>query len=135
MASILRVDTLTDASSNNSIATSVLFNGSNKAWINLNGSSTIANRDSYNISGITDNGTGDYTETFTSSMSNANYSPACVVQDDQSDTGNMGGTAATIYRASTGLATGNCRIGTGVAGTSTRNDDTTLSIIIAGDLA
>ena len=135
MASILRVDTLTDASSNNSIATSVLFNGSNKAWINLNGSSTIANRDSYNISGITDNGTGDYTETFTSSMSNANYSPACVVQDDQSDTANMGGTAATIYRASTGLATGNCRIGTGVAGTSTRNDDTTLSIIIAGDLA
>ena len=135
MASILRVDTLTDASSNNSIATSVLFNGSNKVWINLNGSSTIANRDSYNISGITDNGTGDYTETFTSSMSNANYSPACVVQDDQSDTANMGGTAATIYRASTGLATGNCRIGTGVAGTSTRNDDTTLSIIIAGDLA
>ena len=135
MASILRVDTLTDASSNNSIATSVLFNGSNKAWINLNGTSTIANRDSYNISGITDNGTGDYTETFTSSMSNANYSPACVVQDYQSDTANMGGTAATIYRASTGLATGNCRIGTGVAGTSTRNDDTTLSIIIAGDLA
>ena len=135
MASILRVDTLTDASSNNSIATSVLFNGSNKAWINLNGTSTIANRDSYNISGITDNGTGDYTETFTSSMSNANYSPACVVQDDQSDTANMGGTAATIYRASTGLATGNCRIGTGVAGTSSRNDDTTLSIIIAGDLA
>ena len=135
MASILRVDTLTDASSNNSIATSVLFNGSNKAWIDLNGTSTIANRDSYNISGITDNGTGDYTETFTSSMSNANYSPACVVQDDQSDTANMGGTAATIYRASTGLATGNCRIGTGVAGTSTRNDDTTLSIIIAGDLA
>ena len=135
MASILRVDTLTDASSNNSIATSVLFNGSNKAWINLNGTSTIANRDSYNISGITDNGTGDYTETFTNSMANANYSPACVVQDDQSDTGNMGGTAATIYRASTGLATGNCRIGTGVAGTSTRNDDTTLSIIIAGDLA
>ena len=135
MASILRVNTLTDASSSNSIATSVLFNGSNKAWINLNGTSTIANRDSYNISGITDNGTGDYTETFTSSMSNANYSPACVVQDDQSDTANMGGTAATIYRASTGLATGNCRIGTGVAGTSTRNDDTTLSIIIAGDLA
>ena len=135
MASILRVDTVTDASSNNSIATSVLFNGSNKAWINLNGSSTIANRDSYNISGITDNGTGDYTETFTSSMSNANYSPACVVQDDQSDTANMGGTAATIYRASTGLATGNCRIGTGVAGTSTRNDDTTLSITIHGDLA
>jgi len=115
--------------------TTTLQQGLAKVWINLNGSSTIATRDSFNISGTTDNGTGDYTETFTNSMANANYSPACVVQDDQSDTGNMGGTAATIYRASTGLATGNCRIGTGVAGTSTRNDDTTLSITIHGDLA
>ena len=34
MASILRVNTLTDASSNNSIATSVVFGGSAKAWGN-----------------------------------------------------------------------------------------------------
>ena len=122
-------------------ATTNLAQGLAKSWINLNGTSVDGGtdldgvRDSFNFASVVDNGTGDYTEAFTNSMSNANYSPACVVQNDQSDTANMGGTAATIYRASTGLATGNCRIGTGVAGSSSRNDDTTLSIIIAGDLA
>ena len=45
MASILRVDTLTDASSNNSIATSVLHNGSAKAWWSSNDTTL---KDSYN---------------------------------------------------------------------------------------
>jgi len=74
MASILRVNTITDASSNNSVATSVLFNGSSKAWINLNGTGTIATRDTFNIASTVDNGTGNYDAVFTSNMSNANYS-------------------------------------------------------------
>ena len=74
MASILRVDTLTDASSNNSIATSVVFNGTSKAWANLNGTGTIALRDSYNVASITDDGTGDYDFTYTNAMGNVNYS-------------------------------------------------------------
>ena len=45
-----------------------------KAWINFNGTSTIAIRSSYNISSITDNGTGDYTVTFSTAMEDANYS-------------------------------------------------------------
>lgn len=45
-----------------------------KAWINFNGTGTIAIRSSYNISSITDNGTGDYTVTFSTAMSDANYS-------------------------------------------------------------
>ena len=36
MASELRVNTIKDASGNNSVATSVLFGGSGKAWINMN---------------------------------------------------------------------------------------------------
>ena len=74
MASILRVDTLTDASSNNSIAMSVVFNGTSKAWANLNGTGTIALRDSYNVASITDDGTGDYDFTYTNAMGNVNYS-------------------------------------------------------------
>ena len=74
MASILRVDTLTDASSSNSIATSVLFNGVAKAWINLDGTGTIGTNDSYNTGSITDNGTGDYSITITNNMVNALYS-------------------------------------------------------------
>ena len=75
MASELRVNTLKDASGNNSIATSVVFNGSAKAWINFNGTGTIATRDSYNVGSITDNATGTYTVNYTSSFSDAEYSP------------------------------------------------------------
>jgi|TARA_R100000482_G_scaffold69516_1_gene26202 hypothetical protein len=44
-----------------------------KAWGKLNGTGTAALDDSFNVSSITDNGTGDYTFTFTNAMSNANY--------------------------------------------------------------
>jgi len=45
-----------------------------KAWGNLNGLGAIAYRNSFNISSVTDNGTGDYTHTFTNPMADANYS-------------------------------------------------------------
>ena len=73
MASELRVNTLKDASGNNSIATSTVFNGSAKMWINFNGTGTIAARDSFNFTSLTDNGTGDHTITIADNMSNANY--------------------------------------------------------------
>jgi hypothetical protein len=44
-----------------------------KAWVNFNGTSTVAIRASYNVSSITDNGTGDYTVNFTTAMADANY--------------------------------------------------------------
>jgi len=45
-----------------------------KAWVNFNGTGTVAIRDDFNVSSITDNGAGDYTINFSSAMSNANYS-------------------------------------------------------------
>tara|TARA_Y100001970_G_scaffold273876_1_gene372682 strand:- start:1258 stop:1638 length:381 start_codon:yes stop_codon:yes gene_type:complete len=71
MASILRVNTLTDASSNNSIATSFVAQGSAKVWSNQ---TTGTANDSHNSSGITDNGTGDFSVNFSNAMSSANYS-------------------------------------------------------------
>ena len=44
-----------------------------KAWVNFDGTGTIAARDSFNVSGLTDNGTGDYTISFSSSKANINY--------------------------------------------------------------
>jgi hypothetical protein len=44
-----------------------------KAWVNFNGTGTVAIRASYNVSSITDNGTGDYTVNFTSALADANY--------------------------------------------------------------
>lgn len=45
-----------------------------RAWVNFNGTGTVAIRASYNVSSITDNGTGDYTVTFATAMPDANYS-------------------------------------------------------------
>lgn len=45
-----------------------------RAWVNFNGTSTVAIRASGNVTSITDNGTGDYTVNFTTAMPDANYS-------------------------------------------------------------
>ena len=45
-----------------------------KAWINFNGSGTVAIRDSYNFSSLTDDGTGLYKANFSTVMSDTNYS-------------------------------------------------------------
>ncbi len=45
-----------------------------RAWVNFNGTGAIVIRASGNVSSITDNGTGDYTVNFTTSMPDANYS-------------------------------------------------------------
>ena len=45
-----------------------------RAWVNFNGTGTVAIRSSGNVSSITDNGVGDYTVNFTTAMPDANYS-------------------------------------------------------------
>lgn len=44
-----------------------------RAWVNFDGTGTVAIRASGNVSSITDNGTGDYTVNFTTAMADANY--------------------------------------------------------------
>ena len=48
-----------------------------RAWVNFNGTGTVAIRASGNVSSITDNGTGAYTVNFTTAMPNANYAITC----------------------------------------------------------
>jgi len=45
-----------------------------RAWVNFNGTGTVAIRESGNVSSITDLGTGYYTINFTTAMPDANYS-------------------------------------------------------------
>ena len=61
-----------------------------KAWVNFNGTGTVAIRGGYNVSSITDNGTGDYTVNFTTAMPDANYA---VIRSVDYDNGGGG----TIY--------------------------------------
>jgi hypothetical protein len=44
-----------------------------RAWVNFDGTGTVAIRAAGNVSSITDNGTGDYTVNFTTAMPDANY--------------------------------------------------------------
>lgn len=46
-----------------------------KAWVNFNGTGTPAIRASFNVTSITDNGTGDYTVNFTTALTDTNYCP------------------------------------------------------------
>jgi len=50
-----------------------LQSGSLDAWINFNGTGTIAIRDSFNVSSITDNSTGEYTVNFQNAFADTNY--------------------------------------------------------------
>lgn len=47
-----------------------------RAWVNFNGTGTVAIRGSGNVSSITDNGTGDYIVNFTTALPNVNYAVA-----------------------------------------------------------
>ena len=84
MTSELRVDNLKGSTTGGSInvlgegtsATTNLQQGLTKSWINLNGTGTAAFRDSFNTSGLTDNGTGSYTVSFANDFANASYSAA-----------------------------------------------------------
>jgi len=79
MAGTIVADTLTHSTAG-SIATNYVVNGSAKAWVNFNGTGTVAIRDSFNVSSITDNGTGDYTVNFTTAMPDGNWAGAGVAQ-------------------------------------------------------
>ena len=64
-----------------------VVNGTAKAWVNFNGQGTVAIRRAFNVSSITDRGTGLYTVNFTNAMPDTNY--AIVGMAD--DTGSYGG--------------------------------------------
>ena len=50
-----------------------VVNGTAKAWVNFNGTGTVAIRRAFNVSSISDNGTGDYSVNFTTAMVDAEY--------------------------------------------------------------
>ena len=80
-----KVTAITDSAGSNSSTPEAIANGTCKAWVNFNGTGTVAIRASYNVSSITDNGTGDYTVNFTTALVDADY--AWVTGANRSGTG------------------------------------------------
>lgn len=103
MAGTLTISTLSDGT--NSTSSTNCIQGSAKAWVNFNGTGTVAIRASYNVSSITDNGTGDYTVNFTNPMSDADFSVSGWARVSGSG-GFLGGVSDTA------LATTYARVGT-----------------------
>ena len=66
-----------------------------RAWVNFNGTGTVAIRASGNVTSITDNGTGSYAVNFTTAMPDANYSISAI---SSTTTGN--GASITTVRES-----------------------------------
>ena len=108
----LKTNTLTGTSTAGSIAvtgegnstTTNLQQGLAKCWVNFNGSGTIATRDSFNVSGLTDNGTGDYTINIANNMSNASYSAPAISSRDSS------ASQVGMFNPQDGVATGSYRV-------------------------
>ena len=81
MASVLKVDTITGVTTAGSIAvtgegnstTTNLQQGLCKVWVNFNGTGTIATRDSFNVSSVTDHSTGDFSVNYANNMGNDDY--------------------------------------------------------------
>ena len=69
--STLNVGNITDGT--NSVATEKLSKGTAAAWVNFDGTGTVSIRGSYNVSSITDNGTGKFAINFSTPLSSADY--------------------------------------------------------------
>ena len=68
-----------------------------RAWVNFNGTGTVAIRASFNVSSITDNGVGDYTVNFTTALPDANYAPIVSGKYDESNA-DQNGPAGSLRR-------------------------------------
>ena len=68
-----KVNNLQDINAANNSTPEQVAQGRAKAWVRFNGTGTVSITDSFNISSITDNGTGSYGFDFTTNMANANY--------------------------------------------------------------
>jgi hypothetical protein len=74
MAGTIVANTLNTDTVGGVFTTQNAVTGIAKAWVNFNGTGTVAISGSFNVSSITDNGTGNYTVNFTTAMPNSNYS-------------------------------------------------------------
>lgn len=133
MAGKLTVSTLNNDTG--VLATQNGMTGIAKAWILFDGTtSTPTILGSFNVSSITDNGTGDYTINFTTAMANANYPTIATCSNTTSGTAlvattNSNGVGANYVTAPTTSAT---RMLTYARATGNNTDSPYISVAILG---
>tara|TARA_R100000426_G_scaffold82795_1_gene61125 strand:+ start:869 stop:1252 length:384 start_codon:yes stop_codon:yes gene_type:complete len=127
MASELRVNTLKDASGNNSIATSFVAQGSAKYFAMVTNSGTYAVANSLGTSSVTDDSAGNFTITGISAMENTNQAAVgtCAFAASNPSNNNL----ACIMETTTTLAVET------VNSSGTSADVANNELVIHGDLA
>lgn len=126
--STLSVSNVSDGTT--TVGTSYVVNGSAKAWINFNGTGTIATRDSFNHSSLTDHDVGKYSNTMASAMNNSNYSGSA----NGGDVGNRDCFA--LFPSTDSFTTTTHRVRTTPSNSPDGNHDASVVVIsIHGDLA
>jgi hypothetical protein len=100
-----------------------------RAWVNFNGTGTVAIRASGNVSSITDNGLGDYTVNFSTAMQDDDYAVSGAGQMDTIDA-NAGARVFGIRRTSTAMQTTSCRVVMSIPATDGGTDCTTVCVAI-----
>ena len=76
----IRANTISDAAGTGPVT--LTGQSAAKAWVNFNGTGTVAVREDFNVSSITDNGTGNYTVNFSTAMADTNYAPVVTASSD-----------------------------------------------------
>lgn len=72
--STLKTNTLQNVAGSLSVPVDTVVQGSAKAWVNFNGTGTVAIRSAFNVTSITDNGVGLFVVNLTTPLTDANYS-------------------------------------------------------------
>lgn len=85
--STLRTEALANSAGSKSVPIGTVVDGTVKAWVSFNGTGTVAIRAAFNVTSITDNGTGSYNVNFTVPMPDVNYSVAGSGNAGAADTG------------------------------------------------
>ena len=85
-----------------------------KAWVNFDGTGTVAIRAQYNVSSITDLNTGSYRVNFTTAMPDANYSAVCTGLWTGGPYTAVPGTSSSYLTTSLSVVTGTTTSGAGV---------------------
>ena len=75
-----------------------VVNGTAKAWVNFNGTGTVAIRRAFNVSSVTDRNVGRYTVNLTTAMPDSNFTVSCV---GSTNNGDNVGESFQAYAAST----------------------------------
>jgi len=130
MAGTIVADTLTHSTAG-SIATNYVVDGSAKAWVNFNGSGTIAARDSLNVSGLVDDAISDYTVNLSNAMANSNFA----ITDSSCYDSDVGGGAATGATESLPTSTTSFALHSGRSTSGGEYDNEYVYATIFGDLA